>query len=266
MQLPNIFDVLKKDEKEEKKEATTSLPDSGVIVGDIMDDVTSSNEANELSTSDNDNAVVEHSLNIDEAIERESWVPPSGPRWAICAPGVNLSGKWKLIITEQFKKDYDEFLKSLGQPLIVRGAAVVLIGNTREETRQGDGGRELYIKGINAKGIWERTLTSSGSDYDETLKPKSDGSFDHLQVPIVTADSEKVVAESWWEKDGTVHVSWTYNVGRYGGGAFESRRYLENDGNVYVCESTFHPDDKERETSYLKWKFLKEGAAFMLNG
>jgi len=277
--LPNIFDVLKKDEKG----STTGdaggdnnlLPKSGgIIVGDIMDNVaTSQDEANALSNTTDDNAAsmvaVKHSMSIDEAIERESWVPPVGDRWAIAAPGVDLTGKWKLIITEQFKKEYDEFLESLDQPLIVRGAAVVLIGNTREETKQLDGGRSLYIKGINAKGVWERTLTSSGSDFDTTMSPNpSDGSYDqlHIQVPIVTADSEKVVAESWWEADGSVHVSWTYGVKRYGGGSFESKRYLENDGDVYVCESTFHPDDTNtrRETSVLKWKFLREGTAFML--
>ncbi len=47
--------------------------------------------------------------------------------------------------------------------------------------------------------------------------------------------------------------------------SFESKRYLENGGVVYVCESTFHPTDGQgREMSFLKWKFLREGAAFML--
>ena len=107
---------------------------------------------------------------------------------------------------------------------------------------------------------------ASGSDFDSTMKPNPiDALYDHERVPIVTADAEKVEAESWWENDGTVHVSWTYGVKKYGGGSFESKRYLENDGNVYVCESTFHPDDDGREKSYLKWKFLREGSAFMLN-
>jgi len=271
MEFPNIFDVLKKDEKDQKgsgadeKDGDGALPESGVVVGDIMDVAITSDDVNniELSTTDKD-AVAAYV--IEEAIERESWVPPSGDRWAIAAPNVNLSGKWKLIITKQFTKKYEEFLTSLGQPLIVRGAAVALIGNTREETQQSDGGRSMYIKGVNAKGVWERSLTSSGSDFDTTMKPDpKDGSYDHVQVPIETADSEKVVAESWWEDGGTVHVSWTYGVTRYGGGSFESKRYLENDGNVYVCESTFHPNDSNRrEKSFLKWKFLREGSAFMI--
>ena len=87
---------------------------------------------------------------------------------------------------------------------------MVLIGIAREETKQSDGGRSLFIKGINAKGVWERTLTSSGSDFDTTMSPNpSDGSYDqlHIRVLIITANSKKVAAESWWEADGSVHVS-----------------------------------------------------------
>ena len=240
--LPNIFDVLKK-EPDETSSNDDDMPEEFVVVGDIMDSVTSSDEA---------------------AIDRAGWVPPAGDRWAIAAPEVNLSGKWKLIITEQFKEEYDEFLKSLGQPLIVRGAALLIVGNTREETKQSDGGREMYIKGVNAKGVWERTLISSGSDFDTTLLPNVDGSYDHVPVKILTADSEKVDATSWWENDGTVHVSLT-RTKRYGGGSFESRRYLENNGDVYVCESIFRRDNSaDGPDPYLKWKFLREGATFFV--
>jgi len=264
VEFPNIFDVFGSEE-EKKKKTKTKEGDSGasssseprMIVGDILDDATTSEEANELDGTSK--------LDIEAEIERESWVPPSGERWAIAAPGVDLSGKWKLIITEKFKEEYDEFLKSLGQPLIVRGAAVVLIGNTREETTQTDGGRTLYIKGINAKGVWERTLASSGSDYDTAMTPNADGSYDHVSVPIVTADSEHVMAQSWWESDGTVHVSRTLGVKKYGGGSFESRRYLDpKNGDVYICDSTFHPNDalEGRERSHLRWKFIREGKSY----
>ena len=74
----------------------------------------------------------------------------------------------------------------------------MIVGDTREQTRQTDGGRALSIKGINAKGVWERTLASSGSDFDRTLSPDpTDGSYAHVRVPIVTADAEEVGAESW---------------------------------------------------------------------
>jgi hypothetical protein len=32
---------------------------------------------------------------------------PVGDRWAIASPGVNLSGEWKLIVTDEFKNHYD---------------------------------------------------------------------------------------------------------------------------------------------------------------
>ncbi len=243
-----------KDEKDQKKEPTVPT-ESSTIVGETTDDASASPlEEETLLLSPGKNTSV-----VDVSTEREGgWVPPPGDRWAIAAPGVDLSGRWKLIITDKFKHEYDEFLRSLGQPLIVRGAAALLIGNTREETRQTDGGRSLYIRGVNANGVWERTLVASGADRDNA------GEYEPAMVPILTADSERVVAESWWQDGGTVHVSWTRGVKKYGGGSFESRRYLENGGVVYVCESTFNPTDGQgREKSFLKWKFLREGAAFM---
>ena len=224
-------------------------------MGDIMDSVAIDDTNDSLGTDIHDA--------IEEAIELNSWVPPQGDRWAICAPSIDLSGKWKLITTEKWKKEYDEFLKSLGQPLIVRAGAGLIVGGTREETQQSDGGRTLDIKGINAKGVWKRSLVTSGSDFDTTMVPNSDGKYEHTQVPVVTADAEKVVAESWWANDGAIHVSWTYGVKSYGGGTYESKRYLEQNGDVYVCESTFHPNDKTRKPSYLKWRFLREGATYM---
>jgi hypothetical protein len=135
--LPNPFEMFEK-----KEQPAPATKQSSVVVGDIMDSVTTSDEAIEMSSSD----VVE------QYIDKEGWIPPAGKRWALAAPGVDLSGKWKLIITEKFKEEYAEFLKSLGQPAIVIGAAVLLVGNTREETKQFDGGRSLYIRGINTKG------------------------------------------------------------------------------------------------------------------
>jgi hypothetical protein len=84
----------------------------------------------------------------------------------------------------------------------------------------------------------------------------SNDEFVKRNVFIKTADSEKVEAESWWESDGTVHVSWLRGVSRYhGGGCFESRRYLEDDEETYTCESTFHFNDKSRESNKLTWRF-----------
>eukprot|EP00550_Attheya_septentrionalis_P007752 CAMPEP_0198281996 /NCGR_PEP_ID=MMETSP1449-20131203/1870_1 /TAXON_ID=420275 /ORGANISM="Attheya septentrionalis, Strain CCMP2084" /LENGTH=492 /DNA_ID=CAMNT_0043978053 /DNA_START=106 /DNA_END=1581 /DNA_ORIENTATION=+ len=171
---------------------------------------------------------------------------PVGDRWAIASPETDLSGKWKVIVSEEFKKEYDEFLQGLGQPMIVRTVALSIIGLTSEETEQGDEGRTFFIHGTNARGVWERTLVSSGADCESST-------YHALHIPIVTADSEHIEAEAWWEKGGTVHRSWMRGGKKYGGGDFESLRYLEQDGDVYVCESIFHPSEEGRDQLSLTW-------------
>ena len=180
-----------------------------------------------------------------------SGVKPVGDRWAIASPGVDLSGDWELIVTDDFKRDYDNYLEQLGQPLLVRSVALGIIGLTTEETRQADNGKSLLIRGKNVRGVWDRTLVASGTT------PGAE-SYTPLRVPIMTADSEQVVAEAWWENEGTVHVSWLRGVAKYGGGEFESRRYLQDDGNVYVCETTFHRDDKSKEPVRIVWRFRRQ--------
>lgn len=103
LQLPNPLNFWKTEEKEGAK---NEMPDPGVVVGDIMDGVASGiGDFGSIQVNDI----------IDETIERESWVPPKGNRWAISAPGMDLTGKWKVIINERFKQDYDDFLQSLGE-------------------------------------------------------------------------------------------------------------------------------------------------------
>jgi hypothetical protein len=155
-------------------------------------------------------------------------------------------------VNDEFKKEYDEYLKQLGQPFIVRSVALTIIPLTTEETLQTEHGRALLIRGTNARGVWERTLVSSGAD-------KISSEFTPLKVPIVTADDERVQAESWWEDNGTVHRSFMLGLNKYGGGDFESKRYLEKDGKVLVCESIFHPRDKERDDVKVTWRFLRNG-------
>lgn len=178
-----------------------------------------------------------------------SGAKPIGDRWAVAAPGVDLTGHWLLLATDEFKKEYDHYLRELSQPLFVRSAAMSIIGYTTEETKQLDDGKALLIRGKNIRGIWDRTLVASGSEVgiDE---------FTPLHVPIMTAESELVEAETWWENEGTLHVSWLRGVTKYGGGDFESRRYLEDDGNVYVCQTTFHRKSKKPVT--ITWRFHRE--------
>ena len=44
---------------------------------------------------------------------------------------------------------------------------------------------------------------------------------------------------------------------KYGGGDFESVRYVEEglDGNVLVCESFFHPKDASKKKAVVNWRF-----------
>lgn len=165
-------------------------------------------------------------------------------RSATAAPRVDLSGNWNVVVTEEFKKEYDRYLTYLGQPNLVRSVALSIVGLTTEETKQLNKGRELFIRGRNVRGVWERTLVASDS-------------ADPVLTPITTADSEKVVSESWWTNGGTVHVSWLRGVKKYGGGDFESRRSIDSDG-IFICESTFHPQDGAREKVSMTWRFQRQ--------
>jgi hypothetical protein len=190
-------------------------------------------------------------------------------RRALAAPTVNLSGHWTLLVTNDFLVQYDAYLQGLGQPYLVRSLAKSLVQQTTEETMQD--GRNLTIRTRNARGVWERTLISSGMDditiMDGKLLPSSSLPFVPLVTPVVTADQECVACEAWWEERGTVHVSWLRGITKYsGGGDFESRRHVEtvsnlNHGNVndtvYVCRSTFHPSNPARAAAQITWRFVQ---------
>jgi hypothetical protein len=176
---------------------------------------------------------------------------PKGERWAVSSPKVNLSGKWKIVASDDFKKDYDVYLKNLGQPSLVRSIAVSIVDMTTEEVIQSDSGRSLSIKGKNLRGVWDRTLLASGSDIDVEHGENDE----HMKISLVTADKENVEAEAWWEKNGTVHRSWLRGVKKYGGGDFESRRYLTDEGQKLICESVFHPYARDKENAVITWVF-----------
>ena len=180
-------------------------------------------------------------------------------RWAVAAPGVDFSGHWTIITTEGFKKSYDRYLELLGQPFLVRSVALSIVGMTTEETKQSRRGRQLWIRGKNARGVWERTLTSCGMDHPEDDDNDEPQPYTPIRTPIVTIDAEKVESEAWWEQNGTVHRSWIRGVTKYGGGDFEAVRYLDQNGQVFVCETTFHPNDPNLEKPQVTWKFLKSG-------
>eukprot|EP00816_Leptocylindrus_hargravesii_P008607 CAMPEP_0196826238 /NCGR_PEP_ID=MMETSP1362-20130617/93521_1 /TAXON_ID=163516 /ORGANISM="Leptocylindrus danicus, Strain CCMP1856" /LENGTH=293 /DNA_ID=CAMNT_0042206797 /DNA_START=696 /DNA_END=1578 /DNA_ORIENTATION=+ len=185
------------------------------------------------------------------AVEKEA-ATPTGTRWSTASSNTDLSGTWSLIVDDAFKAEYDAYLSSLGQPAIVRSVACTIVGFTKEEYRQIDNGKTLTIIGTNPRGKWERVLISSEED-------------NRIETPVQTADSETVMAEAWWEEEGTKHISWMRGGKKWGGGDFESTRYLECDTDdeddngavLLVCDTVFHPTDEFREKSYISWKFRR---------
>jgi len=194
--------------------------------------------------------LVDESLQAPVVTDSEA-VAVGSDRWAVSAPSVDLSGNWECVVTNEFKKQYDRYLSMLGQPGLVRSAALSIVTMTTEETVQSENGRSLMVRGRNARGIWERTLVASGAT--ETEKD-----FTPILAPMKSADNEHVHAESWWENDGTKHRSWIKGVTKYGGGAFESVRYIDENDQL-ICESTFHPTDPKKEKANITWTFKRMG-------
>eukprot|EP00567_Pseudictyota_dubia_P003607 CAMPEP_0197442016 /NCGR_PEP_ID=MMETSP1175-20131217/8124_1 /TAXON_ID=1003142 /ORGANISM="Triceratium dubium, Strain CCMP147" /LENGTH=644 /DNA_ID=CAMNT_0042972405 /DNA_START=25 /DNA_END=1959 /DNA_ORIENTATION=- len=184
-------------------------------------------------------------------------------RWALSDPKVDLSGSWVLVADEAFKAEYDIYLKNLGFNRFTRGVAVSLIARTTEVTRQSERGRSLYLCGTNPKGSWERTIVASGYPDFETQSDRTAGEdYFHQSHSIKTAEAEDVEAEAWWEERGTIHISWLRGGTKYGGGDFESRRYLEaceegSVGDILVCESVFHPKKEGKEKAVVTWRFKR---------
>ncbi len=232
--------------KEEVEEVTIQSTSTRVSdIKQIEEDIVIVSKPEPESTSENEIECTKS--------KSQTQTQPNGKRWAVSAPHIDLSGNWKIVVDEKFKEEYDLYLKNLGQPSLVRSIAVSIVEMTTEEVIQEDGGRSLFIKGKNLRGVWDRTLVASGSDYDSEFDVESQ---EHDQIDLITADKENVKAEAWWEENGTVHRSYLRGLKKYGGGDFESRRYLEDGGNTLVCESVFHPKDG-KEQAIVTWKFQK---------
>eukprot|EP00978_Attheya_sp_CCMP212_P025937 scaffold84390_cov36-Attheya_sp.AAC.1 len=144
---------------------------------------------------------------------------PEGSRWATSFNRTDLSGKWKPIVTPEFKLTYDAYLKNCSQPMWFRNLCLNFVGTTREEIVQN--GTQLVIRGTNPGGVWTRTLVSSGSDIHNAT-------FEPIIVEFPDPDKEMVQVESWWMNEGTWHKSWMRGKKRIKGGEFESTRYLES--------------------------------------
>ena len=187
--------------------------------------------------------------------------PPEHERWAVASPTVDLSGDWTIIADDRFRKQYNAYLANLGFGFVLRNVALGVIGNTTEYTRQTHDGRRLLIRGKNPRGVWERTLVASGyPDFDTHSSLTESVHYEHKKITVETADSEAVEAEAWWEDGGTIHRSWLRGGTKYGGGDFESYRYLEegSNGQVLVCRSIFHPNDKRKPRAEVVWRYKRD--------
>lgn len=167
-------------------------------------------------------------------------------RQSKAANNVDLSGSWKPIVTEEFKKEYDSFLANCSQSFMFRKVVVNGIGYQTEIIRQLNNGVDLEIIATNPAGNWNRTLVAS-----DELQP--------LNATITDPDGDRVQVEAWWEENGTKHKSLLRGKPRVQGGVFETVRYLESD-NVLVCESGFHPTPSSMKFKYgfVSWKFQRD--------
>lgn len=123
------------------------------------------------------------------------------PRAATTA-AVSLTGNWTLIVDESFTSQYENYLRKLGQPMLVRTVAQTVIGSTKEETVQSDDGQKLFIRGMNVRGSWERTLEASEQISDNDEQEDGNGGKKHAVQghelkPMTTADGEDVEVASW---------------------------------------------------------------------
>lgn len=159
----------------------------------------------------------------------------------------DLSGTWKPIVTEAFKKEYDAYLVHCGESFMFRKLVVNGIGYQREAIRQRDAGLALEITATNPAGNWQRTLVTS-----DAATPRN--------VTITDPDGEDVQVESWWEDEGRKHRSLLTGKPRVRGGVFDTVRYLESD-DVLVCESTFIPGPSSSTKftrGHVVWKFQRD--------
>ena len=158
------------------------------------------------------------------AVETETVIPtttksssPSAtPEERQATASVDFTGNWTLIVDDGFKSQYDSYLRKLGQPMLVRTVAMTVIGSTKEEAVQSEGGKQLYIRGMNVRGSWERTLEAS--ETDALVEDGMHAVEGHVLKPMVTADEEEVEVAAWWEDGGKVHRSWVVGGKKYGGG------------------------------------------------
>lgn len=233
----NSNEVTKPKESEPIQEevAITQMDNLAVedeVDGAVEDDVTTSVDEKEEAPVNNDVEVSMEETKAEEEQEEEVITPTTSaetistpttttnsaaPEERQATASVDFTGNWTLIVDDSFKSEYDSYLRKLGQPMLVRTVAMTVIGSTKEEAIQSEGGKQLFIRGMNVRGSWERTLEASETDAvgEEGGIHAVEG---HVLKPMVTADEEEVEVASWWENGGKVHRSWVVGGKKYGGG------------------------------------------------
>jgi hypothetical protein len=175
-------------------------------------------------------------------------IPGCGHPSSVAHSKVDLSGKWKPIITNGFLVAYDNFLQSCGESYWMRKLLVNALSMQSQQIRQLDGGRRLEIVDMHPMASWNRTLVSSGNNTTENSFQPFKEVVNQLMDP--QGDALQVVA--YWCEDGTVHKSVLQSSKPHWIGAWlESYRFLEssdlNDSQgsspnpILVSKAIFHP-------------------------
>ncbi|KAL3930943.1 MAG: hypothetical protein SGBAC_011538 [Bacillariaceae sp.] len=217
------------------------------IESELYDGTNGTNGTSSLRTKGRDDELGDkEAIEVEEEEEEET-----DDRSVTAASHVDLSGTWRPIVTPQFKVEYDQYLQNCSQSFMFRKVVVNGISLQKETIHQLEDGTDLQIIASNPAGNWNRTLVASSSK-------------DPANVTMQDPDGDTVQVEAWWENDGKVHKSWLRNKPRLLGGAFETARYLsEEDPNILMCDSIFHPAPDSPPSKGFKygrvmWQFRRE--------
>lgn len=260
-------------QEEEKEEELRSVnnPDGSNNPVTLLDNVSEEQTVVQIEVANTDSSnytLIAPSTNNDTAT---TMTTKSSSRQTQCANHVDLSGIWKPIVTEKFKKEYDAYLTNCSQPYLFRKLLVNGIIFQKEYIRQLNNGHVLEIIATNPAGNWNRTLRTSSFDIPNN-------------VTIVDPDGDTVYIEAYWINNGTQHKSILRGKPNVEGGYFETVRYLEqqsgssrgsnnnnNNANdmreedVLICESKFYPppstwqgNSKEFNYGQVVWRFMRD--------
>ena len=117
-----------------------------------------------ISAEETNAEVITPTISAETITSTESTPSVVAPEERQATASVDFTGNWTLLVDDAFKSQYDSYLRKLGQPMLVRTVAMTVIGSTKEEAIQSEGGKQLFIRGMNVRGSWERTLEASETD------------------------------------------------------------------------------------------------------